>query len=98
MMELDAIIIEGDCIAAIQWMQHLGDRQNKIHRMVDGPDLSFLMNFKQVLFQHVNRNSNRPADCCSKLAIVDSFLFKDVNNPEFPSTLLSLLREDSDRV
>ncbi|XP_020681909.2 uncharacterized protein LOC110099165, partial [Dendrobium catenatum] len=47
MFELDGIIIEGDCINAIRWLQRLNDRRNVIHRRVEGPDATFLQEFKQ---------------------------------------------------
>ncbi|PKU84444.1 Putative ribonuclease H protein [Dendrobium catenatum] len=98
MFELDGIIIEGDCINAIRWLQRLNDRQNVIHRRVEGPDTALFLEFKQVLFQYTPRNSNRVADFCAHLALVNEFTFFDVNNSEFHSTLLPLLREESDRV
>ncbi|XP_020696169.2 uncharacterized protein LOC110109442 [Dendrobium catenatum] len=98
MFALDGIIIEGDCINAIRWLQRLNDRQNVVHRRVEGPDTTFLQEFKQVLFQYTHRNSNRVADFCAHLALGNEFTFFDVNNSEFPSILLSFLREESDRV
>ncbi|KAI0516047.1 hypothetical protein KFK09_008719 [Dendrobium nobile] len=98
MFELDGIIIEGDCINAIRGLQRLNDRQHVIHRRVAGLDTSFLQEFKQVLFQYTHRNSNRVVDFCAHLALGNEFTFFDVNNSEFPSTLLSLLREESDRL
>ncbi|PKU83905.1 Putative ribonuclease H protein [Dendrobium catenatum] len=74
------------------------DHQHVIHHRVAGPDTTFLQDFKQVLFQYTHRNSNRVADFCAHLALGNEFTFFDVNNSEFPSTLLSLLREESDRV
>ncbi|PKU60324.1 Putative ribonuclease H protein [Dendrobium catenatum] len=75
MFELDGIIIEGDCINAIRWLQRLNDRRNVIHRRVEGPDATFLQEFKQVLFQYTHRNSNCVANLCAHLALGNEFTF-----------------------
>ncbi|XP_028548291.1 uncharacterized protein LOC114578897, partial [Dendrobium catenatum] len=68
MTELDGIIIEGDCRNAIRWLQGSFDRRNRLHLHTEGHDLTFLLEFKQVLFQFVPRASNAPADYCARLA------------------------------
>ncbi|PKU73478.1 Receptor-like cytosolic serine/threonine-protein kinase RBK1 [Dendrobium catenatum] len=99
MFDLEGIIIEGDSmINAIQWMQNLSNRQNQALFRAEGPDISFLVDFKQVLFRYIPRESNRPTNYCARLAVLGEFTFFDVNIDEFPSTLLSLLREESDKI
>ncbi|XP_020692156.2 uncharacterized protein LOC110106564, partial [Dendrobium catenatum] len=68
MTELEGIIIEGDCRNALRWLQASFDRRNKMHLQPEGPDLTFLLDFKQVLFQYVPRLSNAPADYCARMA------------------------------
>ncbi|PKU67392.1 putative mitochondrial protein [Dendrobium catenatum] len=97
MYDLDGIVIEGDCSNAIRWLQHLHDRHHKAHYNFEGPDLTFLLNFKQVLFRHTRRECNRPANFCATLALSESFVFWDENAANVPLTFLSLLRDDSHR-
>ncbi|XP_028554221.1 uncharacterized protein LOC114580528 [Dendrobium catenatum] len=68
MHNLDGIIIESDCRNAIHWLQTAFNRLSKFHVLTDGPDLSFLLEFKQVIFLYTPRELNRPADFCANLA------------------------------
>ncbi|PKU60822.1 putative mitochondrial protein [Dendrobium catenatum] len=98
MLELDGIIIEGDCANTIKWLQNLHDRKFGGHYNFEGPDLSFLLEFKQVLFQYSHRDSNRSANFCANLALTNNFVLYDINAVDFPPSLLPLLREDSTSV
>ncbi|PKU72931.1 hypothetical protein MA16_Dca007494 [Dendrobium catenatum] len=93
-LDLDGIIIEGDCVNAIGWLQKLQDRKFKGHYNFEGPNFSFLMNFKQVLFRHTLRDNNRPADFCANLVIFGDFVFWGTAEGDIPSTLVSLLQVD----
>ncbi|PKU70995.1 hypothetical protein MA16_Dca020983 [Dendrobium catenatum] len=97
MYNLDGIIIEGDCRNAIIWLQAAFNRLHKLHVQTDGPDLSFLLDFKQVIFQHVPRELNQPADYCANLACFGNFNWRDSDSRDIPPSLLSLLGADSTR-
>ncbi|XP_020702567.1 uncharacterized protein LOC110114137 [Dendrobium catenatum] len=97
MHNLDGIIIECDCRSAVQWLQAAFNRLNKLHVQTDGPDLSFLLEFKHVIFQYAPRELNRPADYCANLACFGNFMWKDCDSRDIPPSLLSLLEEDSTR-
>ncbi|PKU70994.1 hypothetical protein MA16_Dca020982 [Dendrobium catenatum] len=96
MMDYDGIIIEGDCRNAIQWLQAAFHRLHKMHHNIEGPDLTFLLDFKQVLFQFVPRESNQPADFCARMACFGDFLWDGGSVGAIPQTFLSLLRRESD--
>ncbi|PKU70999.1 Putative ribonuclease H protein [Dendrobium catenatum] len=98
MLDRDGLIVEGDSLSAINWLRQMCNPTGKIHRMVDGPNVSFLCSFKQVIFQHINRHSNRPADFCAHLGILGNFLWKNIDCVDIPLTFVHLLREESDRV
>ncbi|PKU60597.1 Putative ribonuclease H protein [Dendrobium catenatum] len=97
MHNLDRIIIESDCRIAIQWLQAAFNRLNKLHVQTDGPDLSFLLEFKQVIFQHAPRELNRPADFCANMACFGNFIWRDCDSRDIPPSLMSLLEADSTR-
>ncbi|XP_028551609.1 uncharacterized protein LOC114579874 [Dendrobium catenatum] len=85
MFNMDGIIIEGDCRNAIKWLQGAFNRLNKLHLTTEGPDLSFLLDFRQVLFSNVPRQCNQPADFCADYASFGNFMWKacdDRNEPK----------------
>ncbi|XP_028551144.1 uncharacterized protein LOC114579729, partial [Dendrobium catenatum] len=90
MYDLDGIIIEGDSHNAIQWLQSSFDRLNKLHLQTEGPDLTFLLDFRQVLFQHLPRASNAPADFCAHMACFGDFYWDNCNITDVPPSFLSL--------
>lgn len=65
---------------------------------MDGLDVCFLCNFKQVNFQYIALLSNRPVDFCAHVALLGIFVWKDVLSSEVPLTFVSMLWEESDRV
>ncbi|XP_020702564.1 uncharacterized protein LOC110114135 [Dendrobium catenatum] len=97
MFNIDGIIIEGDCRNAIKWLQGAFNRLNKLHLRTEGPDLSFLLDFRQVLFSNVPRQCNRPANFCANYAYFGNFMWKDCDDRNVPPSFLSLLRGDSDQ-
>ncbi|PKU64697.1 hypothetical protein MA16_Dca017639 [Dendrobium catenatum] len=97
MHRLDGIIIESDCRNAIHWLQAAFNQLSKLHVQSDGPDLSFLLQFKQVIFQYTPRELNRPADFCANLACFGNFMWKECDSRDIPPSLLSLLEGDSAR-
>ncbi|PKU77540.1 Putative ribonuclease H protein [Dendrobium catenatum] len=98
MYDRDGIIVEGDSSEAVQWLHEVHRPACGLHRTADGPDLSFFNKFRQVIFQHIPRLSNRPADFCAKHALCGNFTWHDVISPSVPSFFVELLREESDRV
>ncbi|PKU77539.1 hypothetical protein MA16_Dca018034 [Dendrobium catenatum] len=97
MFNMDGIIIEGDCRNAIKWLQGAFNRLNKLHLTTEGPDLSFLLDFRQVLFSNVPRQCNQPADFCADYASFGNFMWKACDDRNVPPSFLSLLRGDSDQ-
>ncbi|PKU70762.1 Putative ribonuclease H protein [Dendrobium catenatum] len=95
MLDMEGIIVEGDCANAIKWLQQLNDRNFKGHFNFTGPDLDFFLDFKQVIFQHIPPECNKPADFCANLATFGNFVYSDVNVMGFPLSLLQLLRADN---
>ncbi|XP_020691196.1 uncharacterized protein LOC110105868 [Dendrobium catenatum] len=95
MMDRAGIIIEGDCSNIIEWFQQLRHPHHNMHRCRDGPDLSFLSLFPQVLFKRVPRCCNRAADFCASRALEGNFVWKNVWCDDVPPTFVSLLREES---
>lgn len=95
MLEMEGIIVEGDCTNAIKWLQQLNDQKFKGHYNFVGPDLAFLLDFKQVIFQHIPRECNHPADFCANLATSGNFVYSDVKAMGFPLSLLMFLRADN---
>lgn len=59
-------------------------------------DISFLTEFKQVIFHHMHRENNKEADFCASLATLSSCFWKDNQDMNVPSTFLPLLKDDSD--
>ncbi|PKU70997.1 Putative ribonuclease H protein [Dendrobium catenatum] len=98
MYDREGLIVEGDSAEVVKWLQETYQPASRLHRIVDGPDLSFLCNFRQVIFQHIPRLSNRPADFCAKHALLCDFTWIDVNSSLIPLSFVELLREESDRI
>ncbi|PKU70679.1 hypothetical protein MA16_Dca025959 [Dendrobium catenatum] len=97
MYDREGLIVEGDSSEAVKWLQEIYQPASGLHRMVDGPDLSFLSKFRQVIFQHIPRLSNRPADFCAKHALLGDFIWLDVTSSLIPLTFVELVTEESDR-
>ncbi|XP_028554354.1 uncharacterized protein LOC114580563 [Dendrobium catenatum] len=96
MLDCEGLVIEGDSANAIKWLQDLCDPWNPLFRREDNVDVSFLCNFRQVIFQFIPRLSNRPADYCASLAIFGSFIRNDVSCNLVPSNFVDLLKAESD--
>ncbi|PKU82760.1 hypothetical protein MA16_Dca015157 [Dendrobium catenatum] len=59
-------------------------------------DLSFIKDFHFVIFNCVNRKSNKLADLCANYAYFNSFIWDDVTKNKIPPSFINSLKEESD--
>lgn len=92
MQELGGIIVEGDSINIINYVQRQFQKRCWEEDNEDSLDVSFLLLFKQVLFTYVTRESNRVAHFCASFALQNRFFWKFFD-PDL-DTFSLLVRED----
>lgn len=95
-LDFDGIVIEGDNVNVLTHVKDRLQRRFWSTRPQDAYTFDFLLQFKQLIVNHVTRNSNSVAHFCAQRAIDFSFCWDEIP-PAYPS-LIVLLREDKDRI
>ncbi|PKU79530.1 hypothetical protein MA16_Dca000876 [Dendrobium catenatum] len=97
MLEFDGIIIEGENnnVMELFWKTMLNKDAVK-EETLNWKELSFLNDFKQVLFLFVDRDYNKLVDMCANYAFFLDFFWDVFNSDSVPPSLISLLKEECD--
>ncbi|KAH0455005.1 hypothetical protein IEQ34_016929 [Dendrobium chrysotoxum] len=96
MLEANGIIIEGDNLNVIKFLQNVYSNPNKDWDQSIGEDILFLKDLNKILFKVVNRNCNELAIYCANLACDFDFFWEDISDNNIPPSFVLLLNEECD--
>ncbi|PKU78815.1 hypothetical protein MA16_Dca000158 [Dendrobium catenatum] len=94
MFEAQGIIIEVDNYNILEILQSAMNTW-KVSKCIED-NLSFLLDFKQVLFSYTKRDCNKLVDICANLALKNSFVWDDISFEDIPPSFLFCLKEECD--
>lgn len=97
MTEVEVVWIEGDNANAIKPFHKSLISQFWLASYFTSLDLSFLNDFKLIIFNSIFREENKVVDYCTTYALNGSFLW-DFLQDNLPSDFISLLKEECDRL
>lgn len=93
MHECKGIIVEADNKSVVDHVRESMQRAKWQNRPDIAPDINVFADFHEVIFLHINREQNRLADYCAKLATQGDFVFLQSNIHTIPPTFFVVLED-----
>ncbi|KAI0524596.1 hypothetical protein KFK09_003973 [Dendrobium nobile] len=91
MLNYKGLIIEGDNMNVINFIKVLVNKGGN-----ESFDISFIKRFDYVIFNCVDRGSNKLADLCANFACFSSFMCNNVSLSDIPPSFINLLEKELD--
>ncbi|XP_028548787.1 uncharacterized protein LOC110098176 [Dendrobium catenatum] len=98
MYQAKGIIIEWDNYNVMKHIQGIFKEGPTVSNNLELLDFLFLRSFNQVIFQFVNRTSNKLADCCANHARLGDFWWNNLIINNVPPMFFKILKEECDNL